>query len=117
MVEVGQKLWWVGSPLCGYPNQAEVTVVKVGRKWADLNNRQRIDIATMRADGNGRSSPGTCYTSQKEYEDRQKLMEEWERLRKWMANRYSIPPAMTVEKIKSVWDTLGVSSTQESTHA
>lgn len=49
-VVVGQKLWYVPHPHMGEvrPGQ-EVTVGKVGRKWANLaeNDRLRFDLSTL----------------------------------------------------------------------
>lgn len=61
----GQKLWYV-STYSRY--QGPVTITKVGRKWAQLDNNERIDIKTMLADGKRYSSPGECYASKKEYD-------------------------------------------------
>lgn len=64
---VGQELFWQG--LGNYRhNNCLVTVTKVGRKWAELSNRHRIDMVTLSADGKGYSSPGACWLSQAHYE-------------------------------------------------
>lgn len=56
----GQKLWWVPQHSLGMKGR-EVTVLKVGRKWAELDNGERIDLETLISDG-GRYAPnGRCY--------------------------------------------------------
>lgn len=64
---VGQELFWQGTGNDKGKNYL-VKVEKIGRRWADLSNSHRIDMATMRADGKHFSSPGTCWLSQAHYE-------------------------------------------------
>lgn len=67
---VGQTLWYVPHQRyeSGRDRGTEVTVIKVGRKWADLNRGiPRISIQTMQADGGQYSSPGRCYLSRDEW--------------------------------------------------
>jgi len=45
----GQKLWWVPQRN-RHAHEKEVTVLKVGRKWAQLDNHERIDLETLVAD-------------------------------------------------------------------
>lgn len=65
-VEVGQKLWLV--PDHRRAMGREVTVTKIGRKWASLSgNWDRFDMASGYLDG-GYSSPGRVYRNQEEHE-------------------------------------------------
>ena len=66
-LEVGQELWYAPNDT-RYEAKA-VTVTKVGRKWATLDNYNRVDMETMEIDGGGYSSPGTCYLDRKVYEE------------------------------------------------
>ena len=50
MIKTGQKLWFVPNYAQGFGKEREVTVGKVGRKWADIG-AHRIDAETLRADG------------------------------------------------------------------
>lgn len=44
-----------------------VTVVRVGRKWATLDNGVRVDKETLEAEKpKGYACPGFCYPSQEE---------------------------------------------------
>lgn len=63
---VGDKLWFVHRERRHSSGQ-EVTVVNVGRKWAKLSNRERIDMETLVADGSGYTSPGQAYLSEADY--------------------------------------------------
>ena len=74
-LSVGLPLWWV--PAISSAPARTVTVRKIGRKWAELDNSQRIDINTWQADGRGYPSPGTCYASEDEFRARVELEEAW----------------------------------------
>lgn len=78
-LEVGQKLWFVREHQFrkGGSGGNECYVTKVGRKWAELNNGERIDMVTMRADGRGYSSPGKCYLSHREHKTETELRQLW----------------------------------------
>lgn len=70
-LKVGQELWWVPS----YDMKPySVTIKKVGRKWAELNNHPRININTLEADGGHYASPGRCYLSKQDYDDVQDIL-------------------------------------------
>ena len=104
MLTVGQKLWCVPSQRRGSPH--EVTVEKVGRKWANIGYRDRIDIETLRIDGGEYSSPGTCYVSKQAYEDEIKLGQAWEAFRRSID--YSTPKGITIERIQEAQKILGI---------
>ncbi len=108
MLQVGQKLWFVGSHRhSGDP--CEVIVEKIGRKWATIDKMaDRIDIETLVADGNGYSSPGRCYLSRAEYESKIALDNAWGEFTKLMRNAYQMPNGMTVEKIAQARAILGL---------
>jgi hypothetical protein len=73
---VGQKLIYVPNFKRG-AKPYEVTVERVGRKWAYLaNNQGRID-SDLHADGGNYSSPGRCYGSWTEYEETTALYKAW----------------------------------------
>ena len=75
-LQEGQKLWWVySSSRRGQPR--EVTVTKVGRKWAQIDNNCRIDIETLLADGGDHMSPGGCYLSKDIYDAEVALQKAW----------------------------------------
>lgn len=77
---VGQSLFWVPSSNRGRSQARNVSVVKVGRKWAVLSNHQRIDVGNLVADGGAYSSPGRCYLRQEEYEQEVALRVSWQAL-------------------------------------
>jgi len=101
---VGQELWWV--PNDG-KNQRLVTVLKVGRKWAELSNARRIDISTLCADGGGYSSPGRCHTSREEYEQTVKRNRAWSQLKRDLEYK-AIPDSVTTENIIAARKLLGM---------
>lgn len=80
-LQEGQKLWWVySSNRRGQPR--EVTITKVGRKWAQLDNDKRIDLETLVADAGQYSPSGCCYLSREEYEQAEALAKAWSNLKR-----------------------------------
>ena len=78
-LEVGQELLYV--PAYHRKKPRMVKVIKVGRRWATLDNRSRIDMQTLEAGGGDYSSPGRCYSSSTEYEEQRRRGILYERLR------------------------------------
>lgn len=88
----GQKLFYV--PTRRPENAHEVTITKVGRKWAQvLELRYRIDVNTLAVDGGQWISPGQCYYSRELYEEHLELRRAWDELIALMRNWYGPPPA------------------------
>lgn len=112
MLHVGQKLWYVPN---GYgnrrPDPYEVTITKVGRKWATVGEswrQERIDLETLQADGKGYSSPGCCYLSRELYEAEVERQALWSILtRKIQHTR--CPDEIGIEDIKQAMQLLKVS--------
>ena len=110
-IEVGQKLWWV--PFEGYyGSPREVTVVKIGRKWATLSNCHRIELDSWIADGGQYSSPGSCYESEKVYEEAVKLSADWAKLRGAVDMMRTRPECVTSESIVQIRQLLGIEENQ-----
>ena len=98
-LSVGQKLWFVPDRHFGQPR--EVTVLKIGRKWAAISERgDRIDIETLVVDGKGYSSPGRCYRSREGYETIAAANAAWDALMRDLRNTYQRPRGLTVEDIE-----------------
>lgn len=112
MLVEGQKLWFVGShPHRHNRGGQEVTVEKVGRKWATISaGADRIDKTTLRADGGGYTSPGQCYLSEAEYEAEKALSVAWSEFAALM-DRWRMPSDMTLEKITKAREVLGLAVT------
>lgn len=104
---VGQSLYFVyrerrmGKPM-------EVTVTKIGRKWAEVGDRHRIDVETWEADGRGFTSPGQCYESKDEYDDEVHFIKSWLRLRNYMPARP--PSGVTIDDVLAATALLGLPS-------
>ena len=58
-LEVGQRLWFV---MGNYANERghEVVVTHIGRKWADLEDGNRVEIDTLRVDSRQWGYMGQC---------------------------------------------------------
>ncbi|GBG14593.1 ethanolamine ammonia-lyase [Novimethylophilus kurashikiensis] len=95
---VGQKLWWVPHQL-RFNNPREVTVEKVGRVWAYLDNHQRIDVETLRVDAGEGAPRGRVYLSEAEYLRETELRDRWSALKRALSDIYVIPEGVTPEDI------------------
>lgn len=104
---VGQVLWFVPSAP-HYGNPREVTVTKVGRKWAEIDTAGiRIGVNTLYADGRGYMSPGQCWTDRTEYEAWTELLNEWDAFRKRVNDCYRMPESVTIEGVRAASKALG----------
>lgn len=107
-LKVGQKLWFVPCGLRKRRDPCEVAVVKVGRKWVTLdigNPPYRMAKGEMYVDGNGYTSPGSCYLSREEYEAEVALRSAWRDLVTWISA--SPPEGITLDKIAEIKRLIG----------
>lgn len=91
----------------GIPNRSrgprEVSVVKVGRKWAEIDIRgYRIDKDSLFIDGHGYTSPGRCYLSRDEFEASDMLEKSWSQIRGFIDRQYRVPDGLTLEKVQEI---------------
>lgn len=107
---VGQKLWLVLHRHRNTAEEREVTVVKVGRKWAELDypfySPYKISLEHWHIDGGKYSSPGSCYASEQDYKDtvvREALWRKFQQRVSW-----ATPENITTERIKELAVELGV---------
>jgi len=106
-LEANQTLYFVGTG--NYHNrQGDVTVLKVGRKWADITGayKGRIDVVTLQADAAGYSSPGRCYASRQEWLDQEGPRRAWQQLRSSMP--MACPAGLALADIQQAAKLLGV---------
>jgi len=104
MLTVGQELYFV--PTRSGTSPYSVTVKKVGRKWAELNDRHRIDIETLYADGGKYISPGRCWLSRAEYDAEIDRQAAWKELFVFMQNLYHAPNGVSESSIQMVLELL-----------
>lgn len=102
-----QALWFVGSGNF-VRVRGEVTVTEVGRKWARITGvfKGRIEIDTLKADGAGYSSPGTCYASEEAWIIADGPRRAWQALRSKMET--ACPQDLSYEKIVEAGKLLGI---------
>ena len=85
---VGQVLWY--QPNDRRRKGYEVTINRVGRKWAYCHGRfGRVD----------RETPGRCYLSRDDYDKQQAIDFEWHRLFYSWKRPYNAPLDVTLEDI------------------
>lgn len=107
---VGQKLYFESSRNRHHHGR-EVTIVKLGRKWATLDMGHpayRIDLTSLCGDGRGYSSPGRCWLSREACEDHNALIADWSAFRQTVERHYSPPPDITPERIREAAERLHI---------
>lgn len=100
-LQPGQKLWFVYSDRRQGQGR-EVTVEKIGRKWATLTDGDRVSIESLDMDGGQYSSPGRCYLSREEWARSEEVRLAWVRFSDSVHSRYAPPTGVTAEAIRSV---------------
>lgn len=89
-LQVGQKLWWVPNHGC-FGSPREVTISKVGRKYATIDRGAQIDIETLlQKPQRGYSSIGKCHLSREVWEAERKLFSTWQNFHRRLCHT---PPA------------------------
>lgn len=101
----GQKLWLVYNDR-RYGQSREVVVSKVGRKWADIGLRNRINVDTLIIDGD--PSPGRCYPDRDAYEQSAYRARLWDMLRDRVSRQYRAPSDLTMDDILAAAKLLGI---------
>ena len=100
MIKAGQRLWFAATQRRQEYLQGYVTVEKVGRKWATLDNGHKIDVITLRADGGGYCSPGTCFESKEEWEADVARQRAWSEFRSLVDRTYTTPEKLATHQIE-----------------
>ncbi len=88
------------NPVCSNRHQG-------GSQVGDLEQRNRIDIGTLVADGGQYVSPGQCYESQQVYEQAMALHLAWQKLTRDVRDMQR-PAHMTIEKIAEIRTLLSI---------
>lgn len=101
----GQKLWYV--PTDGRDKPHEITVGKVGRRWAETGYRLRIDVETLEADGGKYSSPGRCWITREAWQAEQSRQAAWSDLKEKMNRSWSAPDGVSIDAIHKARAFLG----------
>jgi hypothetical protein len=104
---VGQSLFFVFHEN-RHASTKTVTVRSIGRRWANLDNNTRIDMANLRADGGGFTSPGSAYLTEGHYREEVSIRDAWDSLSRRLCCLYSMPAGLTVEKMDQIAGLLGI---------
>lgn len=115
---VGQKLWGIHRYDSRHPwQEAEVTVAKIGRRWATLSSAngffrgERIDMNDDRLplDGKDHTSLGRCFLSREHRIQDEAAEMAWRGLFYAITNRrWDHPAAVTAERIQEARRLLGL---------
>ncbi len=105
-LEVGQKLWFVPNSRRGNPK--EVTVEKVGRRWATLDISERVDVNTLEVDAGEFTTWATCYLSEEDHRKIVELSVAWSDFAQELRSMYSRPKSVTLEDIVKCREILGM---------
>jgi hypothetical protein len=97
---VDQKLWFVPRHT-RHASACEVSVTAVGRKWAQIGKRGRVDMETLYVDGGQYASPGRCHLSREVYEKEQSLRDAWSRFISKLSGMRIISEGVTIEDIEA----------------
>jgi hypothetical protein len=92
---VGQELWRVAQ----YRNSdcRTVKVTKIGRKWATLDNGERVNKQTLYIDGGN----GAVWPSKEAHARHVELQAAWSRFQKLAANSYRVPTDVCINQIEN----------------
>jgi hypothetical protein len=107
-LKAGDAVWFVPREKYNGPPR-ELTVTKVGRKWATLGEgwrSMRADLVTWDVDGGEYSSPGQLYALEDEWQTEKKLEEHWSVFLRWVSRRYRRPKHLTATQIEEVFAVL-----------
>jgi hypothetical protein len=94
---VGKTLFFKGHNDAGYHDRY-VEVTKIGRKWVELSNRQRVLLTSVDVDGGEYSSPGRLYETLEDYQKELEIKKAWYSFVNCLAHT-NPPEGMTLEKI------------------
>lgn len=92
-----------------------VTVVKVGRKWADFEHEgrgwrrkdHRFDMETMMVDSGGFTSPGRVYRDEAHIDQVERFNRLWNEFRHQIERRWTRPESINDIAILKAADALG----------
>lgn len=95
MIQVGQTLWYVDDVRQYNKFKGRhVQVIKIGRKWAELDHAPRIDKTTLVADG------GRCWLSEADYNAHVSLERLWTGFCRKVDRTYRVPDGVTEHAIR-----------------
>jgi hypothetical protein len=108
VLTVGQKLIFVPGERRRGVGPVEVTVERVGRKWAAISNGYRIGVDDLVADGGQYSCPGRCYLSREEYDAKARAEAAWRALARAIDQRWNPPEGVGAAEIEAAAKMLGL---------
>lgn len=109
-VEVGQELVFVRNQNShnGKVVPQVVRVDKVGHKWIHISSGHRVFTESLQVDGGAYSSPGSCYLSLEEYQNKRNHSIAWHALRRAVSNEHLAPAGVSTDQILQAMQILGL---------
>jgi len=102
MITLGQELWFVRSD--HQRTAHKLTVTAVGRKWATMSDRSRLDMATMRMED---PRHGCVYLCEGDYLRERENKDAWNRLLTVFRCTYAPQPGVEARHIAEARKLLG----------
>lgn len=109
-LEVGQKLWFV--PESNYRTPGEVTIMKIGRTYANTDLRGRLNLETLREDGGQFSSDGRAYLSKEAWVAADGQKKIWRKIEQSMRHAWEPPKGVTTPDLIEVARLLKIDITE-----
>lgn len=102
MLAIGQELWFVPHDAHDVRRSCIVRVNKIGRRWATLDNRGRVDLETLIADGGNFISPGRCWLSEGHWQAEQRRRAAWRELFDFIYRCHRPPDHLSEDAIQQI---------------
>lgn len=106
---VGQTLWLVPEKWALVKDPQEITIDKVGRKWAEYvvhGTRYRVEIGTNVVDGGKYGSPGTLWPDKAAWKAHTDLADAWADFQRRLT--HNLPKGLTLANLEAVKKLLGL---------
>ena len=109
-LKVGQKLFCVNFSVNKGSSSGEwLTISKVGRRWAELKDGQRVfrvDIDNLLGEANYRGVRGSVYLDEESYIAEVNLKTAWIKVSDYIKRQYFVPDGVTLGDLQKISELL-----------
>jgi hypothetical protein len=99
-LKVGQTLYFASGQQ--WIPSGNVTVTRIGRKWAYLSNGRRMSKESFVVDGVGFTSPGCCWLSKEEHDAQLGRQRTWASIWALVGSARRAPAHLTIEELQAI---------------